>query len=145
MSDVLAYAGLFGVSLLSATIFPLQSEGVLVGMIIADAQPLWALTMVASIGNVLGACINWGLGRYVDRFRRPDSGGDGSSRLERARRWYQRYGRWSLLFSWLPVIGDPLTLVAGVLKEPFPTFLLLVSIGKVARYAALAAAAVQAR
>jgi membrane protein YqaA with SNARE-associated domain len=63
----------------------------------------------------------------------------GDAALERAQRWYQRYGRWSLLASWMPVIGDPLTLVAGIMREPLPVFLALVTVAKVGRYVALAA------
>ena len=66
----------------------------------------------------------------------------GAEKIERARAWYRRYGKWSLLMSWMPVIGDPLTLVAGILREPFPTFLALVAIAKTLRYIVLAATAV---
>jgi membrane protein YqaA with SNARE-associated domain len=59
--------------------------------------------------------------------------------IARAEGWYHRYGRWSLLLSWAPIIGDPLTIVAGVLREPFPVFLALVAVAKVARYVAVAA------
>jgi membrane protein YqaA with SNARE-associated domain len=96
---------------------------------------------VASVGNVLGAVVNWGLGRGIERFagRRwfpvtPD-------RLDRAAGWYGRFGRWSLLLSWAPIIGDPLTVAAGVLREPLASFLALVAIAKTGRYIAVAALA----
>ena len=139
MADLAAYFGLFASALVAATILPMQSEAVLVGLLIADAQPAWELVAVASLGNVLGSVINWILGRQVERFRDrrwfPASG----ATLERAKAWYARYGRWSLLLSWAPVIGDPLTVVAGVLREPLWSFLLLVTLAKVGRYVALAA------
>lgn len=61
------------------------------------------------------------------------------ARLDRAQAWYRRFGRWSLLASWVPIIGDPLTVVAGMLREPLPSFLLLVTIAKAGRYLVLAA------
>ena len=139
MADLAVYAGLFLAALAAATILPMQSEAVLVGLLVADYSPGLLIT-VASVGNVLGSVINWLLGRGIERFRDrpwfPASGG----KLERAQRWYRRYGKWSLLLSWAPIIGDPLTVVAGVLREPFPMFLLLVTITKIGRYLVLAAA-----
>ena len=60
--------------------------------------------------------------------------------LARAEKWYRHYGKWSLLLAWVPIIGDPLTVVAGVLRETFWVFLLLVSVAKIGRYLVLAAA-----
>lgn len=139
MADLAVYAGLFLAALAAATILPMQSEAVLVGLLVADYSPGLLIT-VASVGNVLGSVINWLLGRGIERFRdRPWFPGSGG-KLERAQRWYRRYGKWSLLLSWAPIIGDPLTVVAGVLREPFPMFLLLVTIAKIGRYLVLAAA-----
>lgn len=139
MTDVTAYAGLFLTAFVAATVLPMQSEAVLVGLLLAD-YPAWLLVTVASIGNVLGSVVNWLLGRGIERFRDrkwfPASGAG----LARARGWYARYGKWSLLLSWVPIIGDPLTVVAGVLREPFPMFLLLVTIAKVGRYLVLVVA-----
>lgn len=138
-ADLAAYGGLFASALAAATILPMQSEAVLVGLIVANAQPVWALVAVASFGNVLGSIVNWVLGRQVERFRGRRWFPASDSALERAKTWYGRYGRWSLLLSWAPIIGDPLTLVAGVLREPIWSFLALVTIAKVGRYVALAA------
>lgn len=139
MPSLITYLTLFLTALVAATILPAQSEAVLAGLLLTRDYPVWALLAVASAGNVLGSVINWLLGRGIERFRdrrwfpvKPDA-------LARAERWYRRYGRWSLLLSWAPFIGDPLTVVAGVLREPFPVFLALVTIAKVGRYLVLAA------
>ena len=131
------YLGLFVSALLAATILPFSSEAVLVGLMAAghyDAIGLWAL---ASLGNVLGAYINWGLGRFClhwqDRRWFPVS----RDQLDRAGTWVSRYGVWSLLFAWLPVIGDPLTFAAGIMRVDFRLFVVLVAIGKAGRYAVL--------
>lgn len=134
MADLAAYAGLFLSALIAATILPAQSEAVLVGLLLGGYPPA-ALLAVATVGNVLGSLINWLLGRGLARAAEPEPG----PMFERAQRWYQRHGKWSLLLSWLPGIGDPLTVVAGVLREPLPTFLLLVTIAKLGRYLALTA------
>ena len=135
--------GLFLAALLAATILPAQSEALLAALIAGGAHPVWLLIAVASTGNILGAVINWGLGRgltlYRDRKWFPVS----QKALARAEGWYHRYGRWSLLFSWVPVIGDPLTVIAGSLREPFVGFLVLVAIGKIGRYLVIAAVTLQ--
>ena len=137
--DPFAYVGLFFSALAAATIVPMQSEAVLVGLLMADYSP-WLLVAVASIGNVLGSILNWLLGRWLECFRDrrwfPASPGN----LERAQRWYHRYGKWSLLLSWAPFIGDPITVIAGVLREPLRVFVPLVALAKVARYLVVAAA-----
>ncbi|MDW5317590.1 YqaA family protein [Rhizobium sp. PL01] len=139
MTDLAVYFGLFLTALAAATILPMQSEAVLVGLLILDSQPVWLLITVASVGNVLGAVINWELGRGVERLRGKKWFPASAKTLDRAALWYRRYGKWSLLFCWLPIVGDPLTVVAGILKEPFGTFLILVTIAKVARYLVLTA------
>ncbi|MFM9849695.1 MAG: YqaA family protein [Hyphomicrobiaceae bacterium] len=138
MTDLAVYAGLFMAAFAAATVLPMQSEAVLVGLLLADYSP-WLLITVASVGNVLGSMINWLLGRGIERFREWSWFPARKSQLERAHRWYRRYGKWSLLLSWAPIIGDPLTLIAGVLREPLPTFLILVAIAKIGRYLILAA------
>lgn len=139
-SDLAVYAGLFGLALAAATIFPAQSEAALAGLIALGNQPTTALVAVASVGNVLGSLVNWLLGRGLERFRDRKWFPAGDRTLDRASAWYRRYGRWTLLLSWAPFIGDPLTVVAGVLREPLWSFLLLVTIAKVGRYVLLAVA-----
>lgn len=140
-ADIPIYAGLFLSAFLAATLLPMQSEAVLVGLLLTDRYPASLLVVVASLGNVLGSVVNWGLGLGIERFRDCRWFPVGTDSLEKAQRWYGRYGRWSLLLSWAPVIGDPLTVAAGIMREPLPTFLLLVTLAKVGRYLVLAAAA----
>lgn len=134
---MLALFGLFTAALLAATLIPAQSEAVLVGLVLAGGHPVWLLLAVATAGNVLGSVINWGLGRglvqFADRRWFPAS----PRQLERATRWYYRWGHWSLLAAWVPIIGDPLTLVAGVLREPLWRFVLIVTLAKGGRYLVL--------
>ncbi len=138
------YAGLFVVAFGAATLLPLQSEALLTGLLLADYDPA-LLIAIASTGNVLGSTVNWGIGRQVERFRNRRWFPANEAQLERARGWYQRYGKWSLLLSWVPVIGDPLTLVAGIMRERLSTFLVLVTIAKVGRYIAVGAVVLGAR
>lgn len=136
--DAAVFAGLFLTAFLAATVLPMQSETALVGLLLTDAYPPWVLIVVASFGNILGSVVNWFLGRGVERFRKRKWFPVGEATLERAQCWYRRYGRWSLLLSWAPIIGDPLTVVAGLLREPLPVFLALVTLAKVGRYLILA-------
>ena len=140
MTTFATYAGLFAVAFGAASILPMQSEPVLVALLLLGDQPVWALVLVASLGNTLGACVNWVLGRGVERFRDRRWFPVPPEKLARAEGWYRRWGKWSLLLSWAPIIGDPLTVIAGVLREPFWTFVLLVAIAKTARYVVLALA-----
>lgn len=137
---MIAYFGLFASALIAATILPMQSEAVLVGLLSSGKYSVAALLLVATVGNVLGAVINWALGRFLLRFQDRRWFPVSKPQLARAEGWYHRYGRWSLLGSWLPIIGDPLTVVAGVLREPLGPFLLLVTIAKGGRYLVLAMA-----
>lgn len=138
MIDLAAYAGLFAAAFIAATIFPMQSEAILVGLMLTGKYSVPGLIAVASIGNTLGSAVNWLLGRGIERFRGSRWFPATPAQLERAERWYRKYGKWSLLLAWLPVGGDAITVIAGVLKEPLWSFLLLVFIGKLARYLALA-------
>ncbi|MBG6146436.1 membrane protein YqaA with SNARE-associated domain [Labrenzia sp. EL_142] len=130
--------GLFGISFLAATLLPAQSELGLSGLIYLETAPVLLLVMTASLGNTLGSLVNWGLGRGAIRFSDAMWFPVKPEKLERATAWYQRYGRWSLLMSWAPVIGDPLTLAAGLLRERFWPFLLLVALAKTGRYVVVA-------
>ncbi len=138
MIDLAAYAGLFAVAFVAATLLPAQSEVALVGLLATGSYSPWLLVAVASAGNILGSLVNWMLGRAVEHYRDRKWFPVSPQMLGRAQGWYHRYGRWSLLLSWAPVIGDPLTVVAGVLREPLWSFLVLVAIAKTARYAVLA-------
>jgi membrane protein YqaA with SNARE-associated domain len=135
------YAALFWASFLAATILPFQSEIVLFGMLLTDHYQLPLLVTAASLGNILGSVANYLLGRGLAAFEDRPWFPLKREKIIRAETWYHAYGRWSLLLSWLPLIGDPLTIVAGVLRESIPIFLVLVSIAKVSRYVAVAAIA----
>lgn len=144
MIDLAVYVGLFLTAFVAATILPMQSEAALVGLLLADIHPVWALVIVASVGNVAGSVVNWLLGRGIERFRDRRWFPVGPAALDRAQRWYHRYGKWSLLLSWMPIVGDPLTVVAGVAREPFAIFLALVTVAKVGRYLVLTAVTLSA-
>ena len=132
------YSGLFTAAFLAATIVPMQSEAVLVGLLLTGDYPTSWLLTVASCGNILGAALNWLLGRSIERFRGRSWFPVSNHRRNQAQAWYQRYGKWSLLLSWAPIIGDPLTVVAGVMRESFPVFLMIAGGAKILRYLALA-------
>ncbi len=138
-----AYLGLFFVAFGAATLLPLQSEVVLVGLLAHGEHSPWALIATATTGNVLGSFVNWILGRYVERWRDRRWFPVSSEKLASAQRSYHRYGRWSLLLSWVPLIGDPLTVVAGIMREPLRSFLPIVFIAKLGRYLVLAAITLQ--
>ncbi len=131
------YLTLFAVAFGAATLLPLQSESVLVGMLISDAFSIPVLLMVAVTGNVLGSVVSWYLGRSIEHFRHKRWFPVRERDLDRAQATYKRFGRWALLFTWMPIIGDPITLIAGVMREPFWSFLGLVTIAKALRYLAL--------
>lgn len=140
MGDLAVYAGLLLLAFAAATLLPAQSELALAALLAAGEQPAVLLLLAASLGNVGGSALNWALGRGVARFRDRRWFPVGAAALARAEAWYRRWGRWSLLLSWAPVIGDPLTVAAGVLREPFGVFLLIVAAAKVGRYLVVAAA-----
>mgnify|MGYP000288147564 CR=1 FL=1 len=139
MSGLGAYLGLFASAFLAATLLPAQSELVLATLLAAESRSATLLIAVASLGNVLGACLNYGLGRGALALQGKRWFPVGPTALARAQSWYQRYGRWSLLLSWMPVVGDPLTLAAGVLRENLWIFLALVTLAKTGRYLVVAA------
>lgn len=131
-----ALAGLFAATFLAATVFPFQSEVVFVGLQLAGFAPLWVLVVVASVGNTLGAFVNYWIGARLEdagahRWLRIDD-----AKFQRARRWWERWGVWSLLLSWAPVLGW-FTVVAGALRTPLWQFALLVTLAKTGRFVAL--------
>jgi membrane protein YqaA with SNARE-associated domain len=139
MAGLPGYLGLFLAALGSATLLPLQSEAVLLGLLLADAHAVWMLLTVATVGNVLGAVVNWSIGRGLEQYRHRRWFPVSEYRLAQAQGFYRRTGHWSLLLSWVPVVGDPLTLIAGLLREPLWRFLCLVTLAKGGRYLALSA------
>lgn len=126
---------LFGSALLSSTLFPGGSEALLLYRLHQGADPL-ASVLTATAGNVLGSLITYAMGRFGRQAMRRNEKAE--RQVARAERWFARFGRPSLLLAWLPVVGDPLCLVAGVLRVGVGSFLLLVTLGKLARYAVLA-------
>ncbi|MEE4072729.1 YqaA family protein [Pseudomonas viridiflava] len=139
MFELSSYFGLFMAALGAATLLPMQSETVLAGMLLSQAYPAAVLLSVATAGNVLGSILNWLLGRSIIRLRHKRWFPASEAQLEKAQRFYLKYGYWSLLLSWVPLIGDPLTLIAGVLREPLWRFVLIVTAAKGARYLVVAA------
>ena len=142
MSDFAALFSLLVSAFMSATFLPGSSELVLVGLIARGGASVLLLVLVASVGNVAGAVINWALGRGIERFKDRRWFPASPDKLERAKGWYRRWGRWSLLLSWVPLFGDGLTVAAGVMREPLWSFMPLVALAKTARYAVVAAGAV---
>jgi membrane protein YqaA with SNARE-associated domain len=138
MAEISSLAALFLSAFLSATLLPGTSEAVLVAMLAAGQGNPVLLIAVATAGNVLGSCVNWLFGRFFAHFRERRWFPVSPGAMARAERWYRRYGVWSLLFAWVPIVGDPLTVVAGVLRTDLGWFLPLVTIGKFARYLAVA-------
>ena len=128
------YLSLFVISFLAATILPFSSELTLAGLVTTSNYDNLLLLIVASLGNVLGSVVNWILGFYSRNLSTKRWFPFKDKQIEKSSKWFNRFGRWSLLFAWVPIIGDPLTLVAGLLRVKFVEFLILVTIGKVSRY-----------
>ena len=128
------YITLFCSALIAATLLPMGSEALLL-LLHHQGLPAGWLLFAASSGNILGSCINYGLGHWARNYI--ESKYQAKRSWQSASNWFQKYGRWSLLFAWLPVVGDPLTLIAGISRINFWVFLLLVSIGKTSRYGVL--------
>ena len=133
----MSYLAVFLSAFVAATLLPAQSEAVLSFYILSAPQTVFALILVATVGNVLGSVVNWVVGFYATRFQNRKWFPATPSQMQRAEKFYRKYGRYSLLLSWVPFIGDPITVIAGVLREPIFSFLLLVTIAKLARYIAL--------
>jgi membrane protein YqaA with SNARE-associated domain len=128
------YLSLFAISFLAATILPFSSELTLAGLVTTSNYDNLLLLIVASLGNVLGSVVNWILGFYSRNLSTKRWFPFKDKQIEKSSKWFNRFGRWSLLFAWVPIIGDSLTLVAGLLRVKFVEFLILVTIGKVSRY-----------
>ena len=130
----ISYLKLFIISFLAATILPLSSEIVLTTMLLTNLFEKNILLIIASSGNILGSIFNWYLGKKITIFQDRKWFPVSPEQLNKSQKYFQKYGLWSLLLAWVPVIGDPLTLLAGVLKVRFSIFFILVSISKISRY-----------
>lgn len=128
---------LFFTALGAATLLPIQSEILLAGLAYQGELSFFLLWLVATLGNVLGACINWYLGLNLNRFAHKRWFPVSTTALDRFTPFYQRYGKWSLLLAWTPFIGDPLTFIAGIFRTSLWWFVPIVTLGKGARYAVL--------
>ena len=128
------YLSLFFISFLAATILPFSSELTLAGLISTSNYDNLLLLVFASFGNVLGSVFNWGLGFYARNLTIKKWFPFKETQIERSSKWFSKFGKWSLLFAWVPIVGDPLTFVAGLLRVRFFDFIILVAIGKVSRY-----------
>ena len=128
------YLSLFVISFLAATILPFSSELTLAGLIATSNYDNLLLLIVASFGNVLGSVVNWVLGYYSRNLIRNKWFPFKETQIERSSKWFRKFGKWLLLFVWIPIIGDPLTLAAGLLRVRILDFIILVAIGKVSRY-----------
>jgi len=128
------YLSLFIISFLAATILPFSSELTLAGLMATSNYDNLLLLTVASLGNVSGSVVNWILGFYSRNLSKKKWFPFKDQQIEKATSWFNRFGKWSLLFAWVPIIGDPLTLAAGLLRVKFVEFLTFVVIGKVGRY-----------
>ena len=119
----------------AATLLPFSSELVLAAQIKSGFAPFGALIVAATVGNVAGSALNWWLGLHARRFEGRRWFPFSPETIEAAEERFRRWGVWSLLLAWLPIIGDPLTFAAGLLRVPLWQLVPLVAVGKAARYA----------
>ena len=138
MTEASAFIGLFLSAFLAATLIPAQSELGLGYLVINTDYSMMLLVTVASTGNTAGATINWLIGRGVARSVVSSKKMRPSTRYGTVINWYKKYGHWTLLLSWAPFIGDPITVIAGISKVPLKTFLLIVALAKTSRYLIIA-------
>jgi len=134
MNETEVYITLFSSSFISSTLLPGHSELILTTFIYSNKFPVLTLVLVASLGNILVSILNWYLGFYFVKFKEKKWFPINHSQLEKVSLWFRTYGKWTLFLSWVPFIGDPLTVVAGILRIPIITFLIIVSISKILRY-----------
>lgn len=131
---MVAYLSLFITAFVAATILPAYSE-VLLGGLVIEGYSVWWLWFWATAGNTLGSVVNGVIGRQIDRFQNKRWFPFSEQQLAKARDRFNHYGQWSLLFGWLPIGGDALTLIGGIMRVPWLNFVVLVAVGKGARYA----------
>lgn len=131
----MVYLTLFFIAFVSATLLPMGSEALLL-YDISEGYTVWLLWLVASVGNTLGSMVNYWLGLKGEAYLE-DRGYLSREKMQSASRSFNKYGGWTLLLSWMPIIGDPLTFIAGVLKYEFKRFVVIVAAAKATRYAVL--------
>ena len=131
---IIGYLSLFTISFLAATILPFSSELMLASMLSIENYNRTLLIAFSSLGNILGSVFNWVLGFYFIKLQNKKWFPFKEKQISKSSLWFEKYGKWSLLLAWVPIIGDPLTFVAGTMKTKILTFIILVSIGKIARY-----------
>lgn len=131
----MVYFTLFLIAFLSATLLPMGSEALLI-YDISQGYAWFGLWLVATLGNTLGSIVNYALGYKGEKYLE-HKGHLSKDKTKKWREVFDKYGGWTLLMSWIPIIGDPLTLVAGVLRYPFKSFVVLVAFAKGLRYAVL--------
>lgn len=136
MNEFLTYGSLFGSSFLSATLLPGSSEALLIALLIAQKGAVYGLLLAASVGNTLGGLTNILLGRLMPATRQ-------GRWHDTAMTWLQRWGPAALLFSWLPVVGDLLCVLAGWLRFSWLPCVLFLAVGKTLRYIVIAIATLQ--
>lgn len=129
--------GLAATAFLSATILPGSSEALLAALLLASPDRALGFFLAATLGNTAGAALNWWLGRYLNHYADRRWFPVSPARLARVSHWFTGYGAWLLLFSWVPIVGDPMTVAAGLFRMRFLPFIVLVGVGKAARYAGI--------
>ena len=134
MTPLAAYTTLFISAFTSATLLPGSSEAVLLGLLVAGVGDPKTLVLVAFAGNLLGSILTYLMGRYAAQFKDRRWFPVSPAQFARAEAWYARYGWWSLFFAWVPVVGDPLTVVAGAMRTRIALVIVLVGLGKLGRY-----------
>jgi len=130
-------AALFLAAFSAATLLPGGSEAALLGLSAFSAHTTLTLLFVASTGNILGSVLNYSLGRGALRFQHRKWFPATPATLESSQRWFSRWGPWALLLAWMPVIGDPITVAAGIMRMNFALFVILVGLSKTLRYMVL--------
>ena len=134
MSSIEVYIILFTSSFASSTILPGHSEITLIALITQKKYEVFYLVFFASLGNILGSVLNWYLGLYFLKFKNKKWFPFKENHINKVSKSFLKYGKWSLLLSWVPFIGDVLTLVAGMFRVPLNQFVVIVSLAKVSRY-----------
>jgi membrane protein YqaA with SNARE-associated domain len=134
MSSIEVYIILFTSSFASSTILPGHSEITLTALITQKKYEIFYLVFFASLGNILGSVLNWYLGLYFLKFKNKKWFPFKENHINKVSKSFLKYGKWSLLLSWVPFIGDALTLVAGMFRVPLHQFIIIVSVAKIGRY-----------